>query len=178
MFLEKHGVSIDNMATALERVSKKRTTFEATREEHAYGMDMVSPTPPPIPSSGHKFTREHQLTSWVGFCQNLTKGLAPASTNVWSERNKIDSKGVEKTALPKSRWQWLRRWRRRWQVSIGKLKAKELVSEGDARRKAFNPSFSRQRGAEERTFSQTRLETDSKKGGRLAAAPERPSIDF
>ena len=95
LFLAKHGVSNENIAAALDRVTKKRTADGSAANTSDCPMEEVSPTPPRMPVQSDRFTLEHRLTTWVDE-QNFVKGIAPASNNVWSERHKIDSAGVEK----------------------------------------------------------------------------------
>ena len=95
LFLAKHGVSNEHIAAALDRVTNKPTSGGSAANTSDCTMEEESPTPPRLPVQNERFILEHRLTTWVDE-QNFVKGIAPASNNVWSERHKIDSAGVEK----------------------------------------------------------------------------------
>ena len=88
-----------------------------------------------------KFLKEWRLHAWVEKV-NLEKGIAPCSRVLV---NPLGPPGIEPTAIPfapnstvrpKSKLQWLRRWRRRWHVEMGHTAAREHISDSEAQAKA------------------------------------------
>ena len=76
--------------------------------------------------------QELHLYTWLGQ-QNTAKGVASMSAVVLREHQQSGA-SVEPAAVrmpgghdagPRSNYQWLRRWRRRWGVSIGRFAARE-----------------------------------------------------
>ena len=91
--------------------------------------------------------QEWHLYAWLGQ-QSSTKGIAPLSAVVL-RRHQQSAGAVEPAAVslpggphagPRSNYQWLRRWRRRWGVSIGKFAARELLELGVMQNKV-NPKI-------------------------------------
>ena len=87
-----------------------------------------------------KFVKEWRLHAWVEKV-NLEKGIAPCSRVLV---NPLGPPGIEPTAIPfapnstvrpKSKLQWLRRWRRRWHVQMGHTGAREQISDSEAQAK-------------------------------------------
>ena len=83
-------------------------------------------------SAAQAWMHEFQLYTWLGQ-QNTAKGVAPMSAVVLREHQQSGT-SVEPAAVrmpgghdagPRSNYQWLRRWRRRWGVSIGRFAARE-----------------------------------------------------
>ena len=79
-----------------------------------------------------KFLKEWKLHNWVE-TTNLQKGVAPCSSLMCQTGG---PPGIEPTAIPfaigcehkhRSKLQWCRRWRRRWDVHLGKFGAPLLA---------------------------------------------------
>jgi hypothetical protein len=87
------------------------------------------------------FVDESKLEGWVRE-QNMEKGIAPASTVVWNQRERQLNANLEeglpkpRPAKQKHRLQWVRRWRLRWRIKMGKIAAREYVSVADCQNKA------------------------------------------
>lgn len=87
------------------------------------------------------FIKEWKLHAWMEQA-NLTKGVAPCSA-VFADAVCLSAAEPAHVALNpsaprkhQSKLQWLRRWRRRWGVSIGKVLAGEKIPVAEAREKA------------------------------------------
>lgn len=71
--------------------------------------------------------RDQQLREWVRRC-NEDQGIAPVSGHVHQQAVRLGchrSRGVPPKR--KSALQWVRRWRRRWNVVLGKVQARDIV---------------------------------------------------
>lgn len=97
-------------------------------------------------SVANKFFKEYKLHIWIEKI-NMEKGIAPSTAVLSRARLKI---GIEPTAVPfvpihavtyKSKLQWLRRWRRRWDVNISKFGAGERLASSIARDKVAGVSI-------------------------------------
>lgn len=91
--------------------------------------------------SAKKFLREHDLHSWLNVV-NVNQGLAPGSQTVLQKlraRNLSCEPAAQvcRTTLKKQKLQWLRRWRRKWGVKIGKLNQRDHLSKTELKQKAF-----------------------------------------
>ena len=87
-----------------------------------------------------KFLKEWKLHNWVE-STNLSKGIAPCSSLICQAGG---PPGIEPTAIPfpigssikyRSKLQWLRRWRRRWDVRLGTFSPGERLDSATAQRK-------------------------------------------
>ena len=85
-----------------------------------------------------KWMKESDLHEWLEQ-QNVGKGIAPVSSVLLQEANRLLGAAVEgPRGAPsrKSRLQWLRRWRRRWRVRLGRVQAADRPSADACARKA------------------------------------------
>ena len=78
-----------------------------------------------------RFLQELELHTWVNDA-NTTQGIAPMSSIVLDRAVRDTSTAnsaplLRVTAPHKSKLQWLRRWRRRWQVGLGALQARDTL---------------------------------------------------
>jgi hypothetical protein len=96
--------------------------------------------------SASNFWKEWRLHSWVE-TTNLQKGIAPCSSLLCQAGG---PPGIEPTAIPfpigcahkhRSKLQWCRRWRRRWNVQLGKFAPGEHVEPHLARAKVHGNSM-------------------------------------
>ena len=102
---------------------------------------------PRVLEQAAKYLDEHELYAWVEQ-QNLTKGIAPHSAIVHSvalpHRTRFPGEpGVPVVQLRRSRIQWLRRWRQRWRIRLGRIAARQCLPDSVAQQKAarlWNPS--------------------------------------
>jgi hypothetical protein len=87
------------------------------------------------------FASEARLRDWIAE-QNLTKGLAPVSAVVLAKLQTASGgpSGFKDNAR-KSKLQWLRRWRRRWAVSCGRLSPREQLTAEHSRAKVIRSHF-------------------------------------
>lgn len=86
-----------------------------------------------------KFYEEHTLHKWIEH-QNITKGIAPRTHVVHDHLRKrnADSSGCgASSARKRSQEQWLRRWRRRWDVNLGRVACRETLPESECQTKAL-----------------------------------------
>ncbi len=75
-----------------------------------------------------RYFEEWKLHTWVQH-QNLAKGIAPVSRTTATAWTKMNKRSRSSAASPKlkSQWQWLRRWRRRWDVRLGLIPSRETL---------------------------------------------------
>ena len=90
--------------------------------------------------SAKRFLKEWQLHAWVEKT-NVDKGIAPAAALLCQLGG---PPGIEPTAIPfptdstarqKSKLQWCRRWRRRWDVDLGTIAPGERLEDSVAQAK-------------------------------------------
>lgn len=92
-------------------------------------------------SAADAFLREQQLHEWVRR-QNIGHGVAPMTgvllRAIRSARASNGAVGVagRPAATKKVDFQWLRRWRRRWRVTLGRIPCRDEVPPADRRAKA------------------------------------------
>ena len=70
---------------------------------------------------------------------NFVKGIAPTSQarlHLLRSHGPLESCGTTHVPRRKSQFQWLRRWRTRWHVKLGRVPAREDLPEDVARSKA------------------------------------------
>ena len=89
--------------------------------------------------AARKFATESKVSLWVTH-QNLTKGIAPCTHVLLDEcRAKDDGLLSSGYALPtqrKSRLQWVKRFRRRWGVRMGRTMNREVMGKVQMAQKA------------------------------------------
>jgi hypothetical protein len=85
-----------------------------------------------------KFWREYKLHAWIEQ-QNTTKAIAPVGSLVAETGDSLQcfANGKVKSAHRKHQKQWLRRFRRRWNISIGAFAVRENVSPKEAQNKVL-----------------------------------------
>ena len=96
------------------------------------------------------FLEENKLDTWITQ-QNVRRGLTPSSNAVLTQLRRQDTnnltrhivKGVAKNK--KNSFQWLRRWRRRWSVSLQTLPIGEHMSAAEKAAKVAHPKRERLR---------------------------------
>ena len=86
-----------------------------------------------VTSCAASFISEFRLAQWVQQ-QNLSLGIAPHSRTVAVEAKKL-SLLQEKQASAKVRKQFLRRWRKRWQINMGIIPCREVLPKKDMQQK-------------------------------------------
>ena len=94
-----------------------------------------------------RFLKEYDLQVWISR-QNLDKGLTPSSHAVLQQCTRLVGESQagalgSSASLKKTRLQWLRRFRRRWRVRLGKITEGEHMSALEKRAKVSD-SFWRQ----------------------------------
>jgi hypothetical protein len=73
-----------------------------------------------------RFCKEYKLKQWVEEA-NLSKGVTPYTQNVILEARNLGMVVADKQTKYKNQKQFLRRWRRRWQISLGSIACREGV---------------------------------------------------
>lgn len=75
-------------------------------------------------SCARKFLQQHRLHCWVREV-NLVARLAPSTSSVLTQATDAHHPVrtvLTKCASPKTKQQWLRRWRLKWRVSFGRIR--------------------------------------------------------
>lgn len=83
------------------------------------------------------FIAEYSLAQWVQQL-NLTLGIAPHSRIVAVEARKLSLMQEAGQSTVKVRKQYLRRWRRRWQIKLGIISCREVLLRKDMQQKVGN----------------------------------------
>ncbi len=85
-----------------------------------------------------KLVEEYTLYQWVRQ-QNLNKGVAPGRKSFLHQRQlQVPEHAIRKKDLSAaSGKQWCRRWRSRWNVSLGRFGNRETIPAAEAQSKAF-----------------------------------------
>lgn len=89
--------------------------------------------------TANRLLREHGLVHWVE-TRNLAEGIAPITSVV--SKQPIFNKAPRQSACQmkyKSKKQWLRRWRLRWNISLGKIVGREQEPADVLHRKVRGP---------------------------------------
>lgn len=89
-----------------------------------------------LPTRLQKFKNEYRLHGWIQ-AQNLQKGLLPCSCDVLEKRATICDEGISLSSSRRARKQWLRRFRKRWDISLGRLQFREKLSDSEMQTKAL-----------------------------------------
>ena len=83
-----------------------------------------------------RFLKECHLAKWVE-TRNMEQNIAPLVSLVAHEARATNCLPSEPTSTKvRSQLQWLRRWRKRWSVSLGCIAAREHIPPEEGRRKA------------------------------------------
>ena len=84
-----------------------------------------------------RFLKECHLAKWVE-TRNMEQSIAPVASLVAQEARVINCLPPDPTSTKRtSQLQWLRRWRRRWSITLGCIAAREHVPPEEARLKAY-----------------------------------------
>ena len=87
--------------------------------------------------TAERFLKEFRLATWVE-TRNMEQSIAPVVSLVAQEARAINCLPPQPTSTKhKSQLQWLRRWRRRWNISLGCMPARERIPPEEARRKVL-----------------------------------------
>ncbi len=134
--LGKHGAAVVTSACAAVC-----STYDGMPEEER--SDLREPTAPsgqgPVCRKAARFLKEYKLASWVE-TRNVREGIAPLTTFVTKQALAHGCLEPEPTSTTgKGNKQWLRRWRRRWDITLGHIAAREHVPPAEARQKALCP---------------------------------------
>lgn len=82
-----------------------------------------------------RFLKECHLQTWVSNL-NMQHGIAPTVSVVADEAKAAGCISSERASMKqKYQLQWLRRWRRRWNISLASIAAREHVQPEEARQK-------------------------------------------
>jgi hypothetical protein len=81
-----------------------------------------------------KFMAEHELHSWLEQ-QNLAKGLAVPSCALWQKRLESGKGKIKANGSRATRTQWIGRFKRRWNVGMGKVSIRETLTPTEYARK-------------------------------------------
>ncbi len=132
-WLSQHGIINDSVMTAaLDKVTAK---LDAAAEGQPEAAATVVPKDRADRRSWTEtFLAEHKLHTWVEE-QNVQKGLLPTSTDVWKQRVALEGVHVSSSTKLKHRYQWLRRFRSKWNVSLGQLGYREKLDDKDMQAK-------------------------------------------
>ena len=83
-----------------------------------------------------RFLKEFRLAKWVE-TRNMEQSIAPVVSLVAQEARATNCLPPEADSTKhKCQLQWLRRWRKRWNITLGSIPAREHVPPEEARRKA------------------------------------------
>ena len=152
------ALSQPDVKPAMTYIRKRATAFDEQEGEIAEKLKIGYPQPrgtgalerilSPTTRGGQrrlkaatKFMKEWRLYDWIEQI-NLQQGIAPCSTIICRE---LAQEGIESNTIPacqprrhkhRSRIQWLRRWRSRWDVVMGKIYPGERMSSACAQEKA------------------------------------------
>jgi len=136
-FLERNLAEQDD-ATATKSIDKVRATYNAMSPTDKEALrEPTAPYKSKTPAqAAAKFLREHRLAKWVE-TRNIEQNIAPVVSLVTQEARASHCLPLEPTSTKqKSQLQWLRRWRRRWNITLGSIPARDNVPPEEARRKA------------------------------------------
>jgi hypothetical protein len=87
-----------------------------------------------------RFCKEYKLSQWVEEV-NLSQGVTPYTQNVILEARNLGMIVADKQTKYKNQKQLLRRWRRRWNISLGSIACREGVLAHVAQAKAAGECF-------------------------------------
>lgn len=116
-------------------------TYEGMPEEER--SDLREPTafaePSPVSRKAMAFLKENKLAEWIK-TRNLEQGIAPV-TAVVAEQAVINECIMTTSTMMKykSQKQWLRRWRKRWNITLANIPAREHVPVHEAQNKVVHP---------------------------------------
>ena len=112
--------------------------YEGMTEDEIIGLRSTSaePTAGSVARAAVRFLKECHLAKWVEK-RNMEQNIAPLVSLVEHEARASNCLPPEPTSTKvKSQLQWLRRWRRRWNITLGCIAAREHIPPDEGRRKA------------------------------------------
>ena len=112
--------------------------YEGMSEDEIIGLRSTSaePTAGSVARTAARFLKECHLSKWVEK-RNMEQNIAPLVSLVAHEARASNCLPPEPTSTKlKSQLQWLRRWRRRWNITLGCIAAREHIPPDEGRRKA------------------------------------------
>ena len=113
-------------------------TYEGMSEEEINGLRLLAGLKKKTTLAGTaaRFLKECHLAKWVE-TRNMEQNIAPLVSLVAHEARATNCLPSEPTSTKvRSQLQWLRRWRKRWSVSLGCIAAREHIPPEEGRRKA------------------------------------------
>ena len=143
-YIAKHGDDIDYNEGELEAALKKWYNQEQSNMTLQAFLNPTRHRPQRQHRAAVKFVKEWRLHHWVETA-NLEKAVAPTTSILCQPGG---PPGIEHTAVPfraesthkhRSKLQWLRRWRRRWNIHLGKFAPGERIATAAAQNKARVP---------------------------------------
>jgi len=124
--------------TVTDSIVAVRATYDAMSPKDTDALrEPAAPDKSPAQArAAAKFLKECRLAKWVE-TRNMEQSIAPVVSLVAQEARATHCLPPEPTSTkPKSQLQWLRRWRRRWNITLGSIPARENIPPEEARRKA------------------------------------------
>lgn len=122
------AVSFDAIVHSYEAMSGEQ--IKELREPTA----LLKPTA--VARQAARFLKECHLAKWVER-RNMDQHIAPVVSLVAQQARASKCLPPDPTSTKwTSQLQWLRRWRRRWSITLGRIAAREYVPPEEARRKA------------------------------------------
>ena len=113
-------------------------TYEGMSEEEIKGLRLLAGfgKKAKLARTAARFLKECHLAKWVE-TTNMKQNIAPLVSLVAHEARATNCLRPQPTSTKmKSQLQWLRRWRKRWNVSLGCIAAREHIPPEEGQRKA------------------------------------------
>ena len=113
-------------------------TYEGMSEEEINGLRLLAGfgKATKLARTAARFLKECHLAKWVE-TRNMEQNIAPLVSLVAHEARATICLPPEPTSTKvRSQLQWLRRWRKRWNVTLGCIAAREHIPPEEGRRKA------------------------------------------
>ena len=113
-------------------------TYEGMSEEEINGLRLLAGfgKATKLARTAARFLKECHLAKWVE-TRNMEQNIAPLVSLVAHEARSTNCLPPEPTSTKlRSQLHWLRRWRKRWNVSLGCIAAREHIPPEEGRRKA------------------------------------------
>ena len=154
--------------------------YEGMSEHEIIGLRSTSaePTAGSVARTAARFLKECHLAKWVEK-RNMEQNIAPLVALVAHEARASKCLPPEPTSIKlKSQLQWLRRWRRRWNVTLGCIAAREHIPPDEGRRKASLTEKVCARDSFWLIFGSVFVNDRTQNGGHYMAAFWGPPYDF
>ena len=136
-FLQRH-LGEHGAQTVADTCAAVFTTYEAmSKGDVSLLRELTAPEKSTAPArTAARFLKECRLAKWVE-TRNMEQGIAPVVSLVAQEARATNCLPPEpESTKHKCQLQWLRRWRRRWNITMGSIPAREHIPPEEARRKA------------------------------------------